>query len=149
MTNQTTIRLEGAKEMLRTLEAADEKLASRTLGKALRRGSAPVLADMKRLASRETGALRDSLTVAFRGKKANRYAVLGPDKNAVYITPKGRRRPSRYAHLVENGHSGTVAANPFIRPAVDQNHERVIDIMADTIKTDLERAVAKGRVPRG
>lgn len=132
--------------MIRTLEEADDKLAKRALSAALRKASPIVVTDAKRLASKETGALADSITFVVRGKGTNRYAVIGPDKNAVYLTPKGRRRPSRYAHLVENGHSGTVAANPFLRPAVDSNQDRVIEVMAEEVKKHLLRAVKRGKV---
>lgn len=132
--------------MIRTLEEADEKLARRALTAALRKAAPIVVTDAKRLASRETGALRDSITFVVRGKHGDRYAKIGPDKDAIYQTAKGRRRPSKYAHLVENGHSGTVAANPFLRPAVDNNQEKVIEVMAEEIKKHLLRAVKKGRL---
>lgn len=138
--------LTGVAEMMRTLEEADEKLASRALSAALRKSAPLVVNDAKRLASKETGALRESITFVVRGRKTARYAIIGPEKGAVYQTPKGRRMPSRYAHLVEHGHSGTVAANPFLRPAVDANRERVVEAMAAEIRKHLERAVKRGKV---
>lgn len=143
--------LTGVNDLLRALEQTSERVAATGLKRALNKAAPIVLDDMKRLASKETGALRDSLTFVVKGRKTRRYAIIGPDSKATYQTPKGIRKPSRYAHLVENGHSGTVAANPFIRPAVDANRDRCVQVMGDELKATLERAAQRANrgVKRG
>lgn len=137
--------LRGAKELLGALEAVDEALATRALTRALKKAAPPVVADMKRLASKETGALAQSLTFVVKGRGTSRFARLGPEKGARYSTPKGVRQPSRYAHLVEHGTS-KAAPNPFIRPAMEMNEERALNIIGESLAADIKRAAKRGKM---
>lgn len=146
---KAAVTFRGAKELLDLLDDMDEKLASRSLTRALKKAAPIVRDDAKRLASKETGALAQSITFVVQGRGTARFARIGPEKGARYSTPKGIRQPSKYAHLVENGHSGHVAPNPFLRPAVESNHDRVIQVMGESIATDIKRLAKRGRLKAG
>ena len=92
--------------------------------------------------------LRKSIITKVRGwsLSGNAVAVVGPRKKTVMVGGI-KKNPSKYAHLVELGHRilyppyrskrGTwtwaqVPPRPFIRPAIERNKQRSIDLMKAT-----------------
>jgi HK97 gp10 family phage protein len=55
---------------------------------------------------------------------------------------RDRRKASRYAHLIEYG-SSRQAAQPFLRPALDEKSHEVIQVMADAMRSGIEREVRR------
>lgn len=64
-------------------------------------------------------------------------------------------KPSKYAHLVENGFTAKIWASnkrirvspkPFLRPALDSNSGQVSGITADYLQVAINDLIAKGKI---
>lgn len=115
MVGGISYKITGARELERKLLGLGPAVATKIGADALLEGAKPILKDMRRRAPVKTGALRKSIaTKAVRGTGSVLTRIIG------------FRAPGRYyAHLVEFGtrHSGS---RPFMRPALDGNHQRSI-----------------------
>ena len=142
----------------------------------LRKGAAVFVKSMRAhlglVATKRTKALYRSLgAVAFVGKSKKIVAQAKPrDGYQTEIpTAKGSKRvdPRKYAHIVEGGRKEVVAVNktvlsdgttvfggkvksvparPFARPAYDTKKDEAEEVIADGIKADIEKAIAKGKM---
>lgn len=66
------------------------------------------------------------------------YVIVGPNRK-YQINYKGkRRRPVKYAHLVEFGHKGA-PPRPFLRPAFETTKEKMKRKYAQEIGSSLKR----------
>lgn len=100
----------GLKECQEALRQLPGKLQRRILRPAMTKATKPILMAVKRLAPRDTGMLRKSITrKVVTYKSGTLVAVIGPDtKHRVEATRRGRSKPmvvnpAKYAHLVEFG----------------------------------------------
>lgn len=97
------------KALLSNLPAVTEK---KVVGVALEKAAGPIERAAKRLAAKDTGALRASITHTLRQYPKKTVVIIGPDRG-YYEGGKragkgqaraGMDRPSNYAHLIEFGH---------------------------------------------
>jgi HK97 gp10 family phage protein len=128
--------LTGDKELARALRKLGGKVERKYTRQAVNVAATPILKDARRKVPEQTGTLKLSL-----GKRVRTYkrsgtvmALVGPKTN-VEAEFKGRvRKPKFYAHLVENGHIASdgsfVPAQPFLRPAFDENVDKSRQIVA-------------------
>jgi HK97 gp10 family phage protein len=135
--------LEGFTELRTALRKLPAEVEDKVLTQAVEAGGKIVHRDARANATRETGALSNSLrlvvTKSMRGRNEAK-ARIGIDKK---YKLRGRR-PLRYAHLVEFGHNtkkGFVPAKAFLRPAVRNNKGRIKSAMAAVLKQGIARAV--------
>ncbi len=127
--------LTGDKEMQKAMRNLPGKIQKKVLRAAVRSALAPMLKESKRMIPVESGALRDSMKISIKAfPPQTMIGKVWPDKNFVVgFWPEGsnkpeRRRPIKYAHLVERGHHiirngawlGQVPPQPFIRDAFRQ-----------------------------
>jgi HK97 gp10 family phage protein len=99
----------------------------------------------------DTGALVAAIKVSTRrrSRKAPAVAAVGVDKLIATVVRKGRRskkpmkiNPRNYAHLVEFGTEHS-AAEPFMRPAIDQHGEQALVALLDNAAKGIEREARK------
>lgn len=148
---KASAKLEGGKELQRALKTLGVRVQRKVLRQAVNAASTPVVKAARRKAPKQSGLLRKSL-----GKKLKTYtkngtvmALVGPRKDVEGEHEGEKRRPARYAHLVENGHvaaDGThVPAQPFLRPAFDETQPQALDTMrrklAAGVVTEMVKAV--------
>ena len=95
------VKLGGVEALERRLKTLESKLARKEAVKILKKGAPPLKREMKRLAPKKSGALRDSI-VTRRGKKRR---DLG---ETVLVGPRGGKgkKAAPHAHLVELGTRG-------------------------------------------
>lgn len=102
------------KELQAMLAGLPAKTEAKIIGVALEQAARPIVRAAKRLAAKDTGALRASITYALRQypAKGKTMVIIGPDKQ-YYENGKrlkrgasrlGKDRPANYAHLIEFGH---------------------------------------------
>ena len=129
------------------------------LRKGVSSASDVVRGSAKQLAAYDTGALKRSITkkikvyregdlvMGFVGPDSRYYENGKPIKREAGETPgeyegrlkgTGKKRPSRYAHFVEFGVNG-IPAQPFIRPAVDNNTALIEKTLGAACKDAIER----------
>lgn len=142
-------KVKGFQELQKELEGLDRKLKRKVLGKSVRAGSNVVKKDARAHAPKRvktwegtkypnpSGTLKRGVIVR-RATRQPRYIVrdlIGFDAKAWY------------GHLVERGHKlvrnkkviGHVAAKPFLRPAFDNNQDKIISEMSKVFRTELDK----------
>jgi HK97 gp10 family phage protein len=144
---------------LRRLESRIQQTA---LADALRVAAAPMLADARARAPRETGLLARALIMKAKRRGGVVSIFIGPNKNVrgvVRMTRRGVRAvrikrgaaaaegsrvrvPVRYAHVVEFG-GRHVAARPFLRPAFDSTKEQSLTAFKRRIGPAIEAAARR------
>ena len=136
------IKLLGNKEVLRALNGLNEQVRKRILGTAAHKAMEPALKGAKaRLHSNSdrTGMLAKSL-IRKRKNYANgsiAWVGIGPASDAVLMdTEFGKIVPSNYAHLIEFG-TQRMAARPFLRPALDANKGRMLNIVSAKVRSGI------------
>jgi HK97 gp10 family phage protein len=127
------IQITGQADIAKALDEISRASKGKIGLKAIITALTPIVDRAQELAPTDTGNLRDS--IGFRTKAYRRgghiFAVIGPRKG--FRGPDGRLA-SKYAHLVEYGHTkkggGMVAAQPFMRPAFAENSGKAVQDMA-------------------
>ncbi|MEK7178548.1 MAG: HK97-gp10 family putative phage morphogenesis protein [Patescibacteria group bacterium] len=147
-----TFKVEGFKELRRKLdELRTAKLAAKVLAAAMRKAFAPVLESARAMVPVDEGLLRESLSIKLRtskrddtiqvglriggGARSKQAAAAGAAFGAGSEVP-----PARRWHFVEFG-TANMAAHPFLRPALDSNAARVLELL----RAELAAALAKGK----
>jgi HK97 gp10 family phage protein len=150
----------GDRETARALRQLAQ-IVSVPLNATSRYALAPTLAKAKSNAKtipekERTGTLAASLTIkqAQRSTKLNPVFQVGPDASFEKQTQYGRRKPVKYAHLLEFGtaphyqpgrgvvHPGT-RPTPFLTPAYYQTREEVVKRFGERIGPEMEKRAAK------
>ena len=156
---QVNLNITGVEELVKKLQTIEKKHARKAARTAIGEATKIVLKTAKALVPKDTGLLRKSL-----GRKVKVYrrngvvtGLVGPRTNVTdrLKSRKGRgvvaklneivgkalnaevaKKPARYAHLVELGtmHS---AAQPFLRPALDSNRDRLVGVIAAKLKAGI------------
>jgi len=126
-------KIEGALEMERLLKELGPRAAHRAGTAALRAGAKPVVDAAKRKVAVLSGDMRDAIGVrSIRAREDGERAVL-----------IGVRIPhSRRFHLLEFG-TRFSAAQPFMRPALDENVKASLDRIAKVLARGIAREAAK------
>jgi HK97 gp10 family phage protein len=138
MAGNVVTSIRGIKEMETLLQALGVQVARRVGTSALRAGAKPIVEDAKRRVPVDSGALRDSITISTGDRHLK--AGVGDDQVAIFI---GFEKPtSARAHLTEFG-TRHAPAQPFMRPAMDANHQAALDEMAKVLKRGIEREAQK------
>ena len=161
--SQPTILVTGQYELMEKLKLLPDKVFKRGLLQAGKKSLKPVVAAAKAAAPVESGQLRASIGVKVKVYKrdGNVAFVVGP-RSGFAITYQGRPRdPVYYAHIIEKGRkqvaagslklrrgSGratgvTVPAMPFLRPALINNGQAVISLLATNLGAFVEREAKK------
>ena len=131
------VEIKGSKELKNALKKIPKNSARRSLGKAAKAGAEPILRSAKQKAPVDTGRLRDSLrsTFAYQSSRTARVRV------ASNLKPEGGSRHS-YDYYQEFGTSFH-PAQPFMRPAVDEQHKNAVEETRVTMEVAVLEEVKK------
>ena len=148
---QVTIDAASLAELQRKMAMLPATVVNRVVAAATVEAMQPVLKASKAKAPVRYGYLRDSLETKTKIYRLSGTVVtmVGPadGKGAPGIDPV------KYAHLAEAGtaphgnHPGA-RAQPFLRPAIDENKERVVSILRSKVLAGIDAAV-EGRIAAG
>jgi HK97 gp10 family phage protein len=138
--------LDDAFKLLKKLKKGG--LQRKVLRAAVSKATTVVLKSAKGRVPVESGLLKKSL-----GRKIKTYArtgtvvgVIGPrlgfGRDVVINGHTEYRDPKFYAHLVENG-TVTAAAQPFLRPAWDENLDQIKELMKREIADGVTKELAR------
>ena len=128
------IKLLGAPELQRKLNALPDALEKKIVRKAMREAIRPVLASAKANAPLKTGKLKMDLRIRARKFKTR-------SKFGVQVTTAGGP-DTPYAAANELG-TKRQPARPFMRPALHGNREQIIATMKELIGKGIEQAARK------
>ncbi len=131
------VEIKGSKELKNALKKIPKNATRRSLAKAAKAGAEPILRSAKRKAPVDTGRLRDSLrsTFAYQSSRAVRVQV------ASNLKPEGGSWHS-YDYYQEFGTSFH-PAQPFMRPAVDEQHANAVEQTRKTMEEAVLEEVKK------
>ena len=131
------VEIKGSNELKRALKKIPKNATRRSLGKAAKAGAEPILKSARQKAPVDTGRLRDSLrsTFAYQSSRAARVQV------APNLKPEGGSRHS-YDYYEEFGTSFH-PAQPFMRPAVDEQHKNAVEETRVTMEVAVLEEVKK------
>lgn len=161
------VTFDGFDEIEKALKKFPARIVKKALGKAIKTGSKPILADARQRVPVRTGNLKKSLAIRNlpKSEAGNRTIV------EVYARSGGKfKHDGWYAHLVEFGtqrhivkakNSPVLSTNftgsgeytffgkqttipnipgkPFLRPALSAQAQRVINISGVTLAAEIER----------
>ena len=143
-----SIRLIGDKRLTRTLKRLPGKLQRKILRPALRAAASPIAKSMKRKAPKRSipggGQLKKSIGIRVVPQRKHRIpgglvVDVGP-RTGFKATVAGQEHdPQKIAHLVERGTENT-RAQPFERPAFDENVAKAKQILAQRVSKGLAKA---------
>lgn len=139
-------KLEGLEALKGQLEELEVQTAERALRRAARKAFEPVLATAQSLVPKRTGLLRDSIRVQV-GRPNGGEAVVQVGLRLAAAKGEGGLPPSARWHFVELG-TAHMPAEPFLRPALDQNAQQVVDILRDEVAKGIARALRRQRGKR-
>jgi HK97 gp10 family phage protein len=136
------VRLNGIAEKLRDL---GPKLARKALRRAVGKAGDLWVTEMKAKVPTDTGNLRDSIkkkvTTSKKGNDLSAKCSVRPSYDTKNRKPgDSSQQPGTYGLFVELG-TKSMKPSPFMRPVFDANVEKVVQIVADVLKEDLEGTV--------
>jgi HK97 gp10 family phage protein len=150
------MKITGTKEIQQALNRLPIELQRSAETAVLRAGAKPINKLARAKAPKQSGLLKKSIGINVKKVRGVTSARVGARKGwRVEVGEKEitvgkiiRKRkkvkvykdPTKYSHLVEYGTSHS-AAKPFIRPAVEQSGNQVIDAMAEGYDKYLGRVV--------
>lgn len=120
---QTIAKFEGTTEMIRNLENMTNRVRNKGMKAGLMAAGEIVRSAAAARAPRLTGKLSQMMTLEWEGRKHR--AKVGPHKDTYY------------GDMVERGTS-RMAAQPFLRPALDSNRDACFAVMAKELKQTVE-----------
>lgn len=125
----------GAPEVEALLKKLPERVAQRVTVNALKAGGRVLVKGMKKRAPRKTGKLAASPMVSSAAKAT---------KNQAHAVVGFRKPTSRRVHLAEFGTEHS-AAQPFIRPTLEQDGEAAIKQIGENMGKGIVREALKMR----
>ena len=153
---QIGVRVTGVDNLLEVLKKLPPAIEQKVLAAALSvpaRKMAKVARGFIESATRGKGTLAKSIDFSTRriASKGLVISLVGPKRGASAINESGKKvNATRYAHLIEFGHAkrngaGTVAARPWLRPAITQAQFFITTDLADGLEkgmaSELKRLV--------
>lgn len=149
-----SIKVTGLSELLGQLKKLDTELGEKALASAGRLSFKSVLEAARALVPVDSGELRDAIRIRVAKSKNGGVAVgiqIASSTSkmkqarvaaAAFNESQSKRLPpSRRWHFVELG-TANQAPKPFLRPALDQNAQRVVDDLREQLKKQIAK-VAK------
>lgn len=124
--------VEGMQELLAKLGTLDSLVMQKKIvARAVRAGAEPIRARAEELAPVLTGTLRESMMITVAEQTATEaIGKIGPARKGFYGT-------------FEEFGTAYIAADPFLRPAFDEERDAALKIIGETLASEFEKAFAK------
>ena len=141
--------LTGDKHLAKLLTGLGDKVARKVTRQAVTTAANPVLKAARAKAPKRTGLLAKSLGKKVKTSKDKQTvtALVGPRRDVVGTFEGKPYKPSRIAHLVENGKINAdgshTPAQPFLRPAADETQGQALSIMTQKFAAGVIREASK------
>lgn len=142
-----SFKLEGLEGLKGQIAGIEAEVAAKAIARAARKAFAPVLETARALVPVDTGLTRDHIVIA-------RQKGGGDDTTVVRVGLKvkafkgaaklGRNTASPHWRwrFIELG-TVKMPAHPFLRPALDQNASKVLDVLRDELVKGIARALRR------
>ena len=145
------MKIHGANAIAKALDKLPDELKKGGERRVLAAGAKPIVKAARGKVRKDSGNLKKSLGSKVKMIKGVRTARVGARTGFGKMVERDGRmvysKPTNYAHLVEYGTSRT-AAKPFIRPAVDNTKNEVVQAMSEGLSKHLTSAVKRVKARR-
>ena len=126
-----------SKKLLKALDKLPKNIQKNVMVGATRAGAKIVSDEAKRLAPRDTGTLEKSIGITKRKSKRGQITFS--------VSPrKGGKNDGFYGRFIELGTSKMIA-RPFLRPALENTPDEVLEASKEYIAKRLPKEVAKAK----
>ncbi len=133
-----SFKVTGLDALQAQLDELGAEVAVRALARSARKAFEPVLEAAKSLVSADRGELREAISITTKKPSSGDAVVVVGLKIGKGAAVAGSVSPSSRWHFVEFG-TAHMPAHPFLRPAMDQNAEKVLELL----KTELEKSITR------
>lgn len=136
MAGDVTVTFKGLSDLDHALRQLPEEMQAAPVRAALKAGARVIQDGMQRRAPRDPNVVAPTLaedigiTTRVSNKKSEAYALIGPSKRVFYGT---------FQELGTSNHP----AQPFMRPALDEDGQIAVSAMANELRRALERAAKR------
>ncbi len=122
------------------LHQLKDSLQKKILKKAVRAGCKQVIAAVRSSAPQDSGALRQSISSKVDAVKGTThvYGVVGPRSKWTKKVGGSVKKPSRYAHFIEEGRF----RRPFLVPAWQSSGKSALDTMQQVIASGIDEVLS-------
>ena len=133
------VRLEGIEELKKIFKQLDREVKKQIYEKAVQEGAEMVVQTAKAKVPVDTGALKESIKIieSKAGEKGS-FSKVGSDIAIHKRDAVTRQAHGYYSFFTEYGTS-RMPARPFIRPALDENSQKIKDKFIEVLKSEVER----------
>jgi HK97 gp10 family phage protein len=139
-----TDNIKGLAELQHMLKTLPGKVQRKVTRKAMNAAANPIVKAAKLKAPSESDLLKQSIgkKVATGKTTGSITAIIGPRRDVQGEYNGEKRVPANYAHLVELGTEHS-AAEPFLRPAFDEQYDEAAKVMAAKMGPEIEKEAKK------
>ncbi len=137
---KSAVRVEGLKEVKDALRELPNSTAKNIMRRILLKRAEPIAEAARKFAPVDEGHLRASIGVSTKLTRRQRKKHKKPDKDDVEVYVGPGTDPA--AHLQEFG-TVDAPAQPFMRPAWDQEKGKLLDNIAADLWVEIKKAVAR------
>ena len=146
------VDFKGLDELKKAFDLLPKRVAVKAASKAVREGAKIIQKAARAKVPVDTGNLRRSISVKILNKKRDAMqvaALIGPGTG--YFSKRGKNKGKRandgfYGFFVEYGTAKT-AAEPFMRPAYDENtgavQQKIMDVIGEAIEAEAQKLYGK------
>lgn len=139
-----TFDLKGAREIDAALATLQKKTALKILRQAIRKGGELIRREMIHLAPQDTGELSRNILKKSRLRKRKTKGVNVP----TVVSQIGPSADVFWGTFLEVGTSQGHPARPFIRPALDNQVQPVLNLVLKTLRKGIDSAARKAKKAR-
>ena len=140
--SSVSVKFQGLKELDRAINKLPQELQRKAYRSVLSTGARVIAKNAKRHVTVDSGNLMESIGIRVNAKRDTPVAVIG-SKRSAKVTINGKVKSAvNYSKNVEYGTAHT-AAQPFMRPAVNESANEVLSKMTRGLNRFMDRAVKK------
>lgn len=144
-----SIQLKGFKEMNDQLLTLPNKVAGKALEPSVHAGAKVIRTEARRLAPKHADPYEDKARKDRKPGNLKRLIISRSNKKVKdgITVSIGPSRAAFYGRFIELGHAkvggGTVAAIPFLRPALDAKGREAVQVMGDRLFVEIVKQIGK------
>jgi len=139
MARGVTVKVEGLKDLENALKDLPQANAKAVLRRTLKEAGEPIAKTARSLAPKHDMHLSESVDVSTKLSRRQRGLHKKESPVEMFIGPG----PDPAAHLQEFGSGPGHHAQPFLRPAWDQNKDKALDTIANLTWVEIEKTAKR------
>tara|TARA_R110002153_G_scaffold101871_3_gene238195 strand:- start:23 stop:469 length:447 start_codon:yes stop_codon:yes gene_type:complete len=137
-----SIKFSGLNELDKALNRLPQELKTKAYRSVLSTGARVIAKNARKRVPEVEGLLKKSIGIKVNVKATTPHAFIGSKSGVTGVVDGRKISATHYSKNVEQGTAHT-AAQPFIRPAIDESEVEVMNKMSKGLNRFMERAITK------